>query len=78
MSEITEYVNNREIFFVPMLNPDGHVYVQNNHSGPSTSWWRKNRRINGDLTIGVDLNRNYGFAWGYDDEGSSPIPGSRW
>ncbi|MCK5407656.1 MAG: immune inhibitor A, partial [Candidatus Krumholzibacteria bacterium] len=40
------------------------------------TWWRKNRRINSDLSIGVDLNRNFGFAWGYDDIGSSPIPSS--
>lgn len=26
--------------------------------------WRKNRRVNGDGTVGVDLNRNYPFGWG--------------
>ena len=36
--------------------------------------WRKNRRNNGDGTFGVDLNRNYSYMWGYDDEGSSPNP----
>jgi hypothetical protein len=25
---------------------------------------------------GVDLNRNYGYNWGYDDEGSSGYEGS--
>ena len=25
---------------------------------------------------GVDLNRNYGYEWGHDDEGSSAFPGS--
>lgn len=74
--EVTNMVDNREIFFVPMVNPDGHVYVQNNHGSAWWSWWRKNRRVNYDLTIGVDLNRNYGFAWGYDNSGSSPNPGS--
>jgi carboxypeptidase T len=29
---------------------------------------------NSDGSFGVDINRNYGFFWGYDDEGSSPIP----
>lgn len=38
--------------------------------------WRKNRRDNGDGTFGVDLNRNWGYAWGYDDFGSSPDPSS--
>ena len=76
ISEVTTYVNTREIFFIPMINPDGHVYVQNNHSGDWWTWWRKNRRLNADMSYGVDLNRNYGFAWGYDDVGSSPTPSS--
>src|SRR5690606_41971736 len=43
--------------------------------------WRKNLRdVNGDGAIGtgdgVDLNRNFPYKWGYDDEGSSPNPTS--
>jgi len=63
---ITDLVNNLEIWIIPMVNPDGREYVQ--HVGD----WRKNMRDNGDGTYGVDLNRNYGYEWGYDDEGSSP------
>jgi hypothetical protein len=37
--------------------------------------WRKNRRNNGG-SYGVDLNRNFGYMWGYDDLGSSPVPSS--
>ena len=70
-SHITDLVNTREIFFIPMVNPDGHVYVENNHAGYWGSWWRKNRRNNGG-SFGVDLNRNYGYQWGYDNVGSSP------
>lgn len=73
---VTSYVDDREIFLVPMANPDGHVYVENNHGGPSGGWWRLNRRVNANLTIGVDLNRNFGYEWGYDDAGSSPTPGN--
>jgi hypothetical protein len=73
---ITNYINTREIYFVPMLNPDGHVYVENNHAGSSGTWWRKNRTVNADMSIGVDLNRNYGFEWGYDNIGSDPTPSS--
>jgi hypothetical protein len=70
---VASYVDTREIYFVPMINPDGHVYVQNHHIGIySGSWWRKNRRVNADMSVGVDLNRNYGYQWGYDDVGSSP------
>lgn len=62
-SEITELVNNTEMYFVPMLNPDG--YVRNQTQDPNGGGlWRKNRRNNGDGTYGVDLNRNYGYEWG--------------
>ncbi len=68
---VTDLVDNREIWIVPVVNPDGHVYNElNNPSGGGM--WRKNRRDNGDGTWGVDLNRNYGYMWGYDDIGSSP------
>jgi len=68
-------VNNREIWVVPMLNPDGHVYVEEVYP-----MWRKNRNTNGytdPAYQGVDLNRNYSFQWGYDDIGSSPYPWSQ-
>ena len=68
---VTNYVNTREIYCLPILNPDGLAYVQANHSGSNSTWWRKNRRNNGDGTFGVDLNRNYSFKWGYDNIGSS-------
>ncbi len=73
---LTSLVDTREIWIVPILNPDGHVYVQGNSGGQSDNWWRKNRRANGDGSFGVDLNRNYGFNWGRDDIGSSPTPSS--
>jgi hypothetical protein len=65
----TYLVDNREIWIVPLMNPDGREYVE--HTGD----WRKNRRDNGDGTRGVDLNRNWCYMWGYDDSGSSPDPG---
>ncbi|MDD3642905.1 MAG: M14 family zinc carboxypeptidase, partial [Candidatus Krumholzibacteria bacterium] len=74
--QITDLVDGREVWIAPMINPDGHVYVENNNSGDWWTWWRKNRRNNGDGTFGVDLNRNYGYQWGYDDAGSSPSTSS--
>ena len=62
----TFLVDNREIWIVPLMNPDGREYVE--HTGD----WRKNRRNNGDGSYGVDLNRNWCYMWGYDDTGSSP------
>ncbi len=71
------YVNNYELYFVPMVNPDGHVYVENNNYGNPNNWWRKNRRDNGNGIYGVDLNRNYSYKWGYDNIGSSGNPSSQ-
>ena len=71
----TWLVNNREIYIVPVMNPDGYVY--NSDSGGSSSYWRKNRNNVGPRTgPGIDLNRNYGYKWGYDNVGSSPTPSS--
>ena len=73
--EVKYLVDNLEMYFVPCINPDGYVYNENNYPSGG-GMWRKNRKDNGDGTFGVDLNRNYGFLWGYDDSGSSPSPGS--
>ena len=73
--EITDIVDNTELYFVPCVNPDGYVYNQM-ESPQGGGMWRKNRRNNGDGSFGVDLNRNFGYKWGYDGMGSSPIPSS--
>jgi len=68
---VTNIVNHTELYFIPVVNPDGYVYNQTTNPNGG-GLWRKNRRNNGDGTIGVDLNRNYGYQWGYDNTGSSP------
>jgi hypothetical protein len=66
-------VDNFELYIVPIINMDGYAYnIQNNPNGGGM--WRKNRRQNEDGSYGVDLNRNYGYMWGYDNGGSSPVP----
>jgi murein tripeptide amidase MpaA len=65
----TRIINEGQIYIMPIVNPDGLEYSIHTYR-----FWRKNRRYNGDLSWGVDPNRNYGFAWGYDDIGSSPEP----
>jgi hypothetical protein len=67
----TQLVDEREIWIVPLLNPDGHVFQEEKQGQPG---WRKNRRRLGDDVVGVDLNRNYSYLWGFDDNGSSPDP----
>lgn len=68
------FVDNREIYIMPVLNPDGYRY--NSDSGGATSNIRKNRHLYSGQTsssAGVDLNRNYGYKWGYNNTGSSPL-----
>jgi hypothetical protein len=73
-SVATHLVNNREIWFVPIVNVDGYEY--NRTTNPNGGgMWRLNRRSCGGGDYGVDLNRNWGYMWGYDDEGSSPYCG---
>lgn len=72
--EATYLVNNRRICFIPVVNPDGYVFNQSTNPNGGGGW-RKNRRNNGG-SFGVDLNRNYGFMFGYDNIGSSNDPNS--
>ncbi|MGB9863180.1 MAG: M14 family metallopeptidase [Candidatus Saccharicenans sp.] len=64
-------VNRSQIWIIPVLNPDGLQYSILNYR-----LWRKNRRLNPDGSFGVDLNRNYSYQWGCDNQGSSPEPSS--
>ena len=65
--KVTAWVNDNEIWFIPMVNPEGYKYlVDHNLTNP---WWRKNLRdnnLNGlfDPSFdGIDLNRNYDWGW---------------
>jgi carboxypeptidase T len=73
--EITYLVDNTQMLFVPILNPDG--YVQNQTSNPNGGgMWRKNKRNNGGGDFGVDNNRNYSYGWnttGVSDDPSSDV-----
>ncbi len=73
--EIRYLLNNTALYFIPCVNPDGYLFnqaIEPNGGG----LWRKNRRALEGGFVGVDLNRNYGFQWGYDNAGSSPNPQS--
>ncbi|MFF3891222.1 M14 family zinc carboxypeptidase [Streptomyces sp. NPDC001914] len=75
---VKKIVDSTELWFVLSANPDGYDYT---FKDAETRQWRKNLRdVNGDGVIstgdGVDLNRNFAYKWGYDDEGSSPNPTS--
>ena len=70
--ELTRLVDKRELWFVPVMNPDGYDFTFT----PENRLWRKNLRNNDDdpaITAidGVDPNRNFPTRWAYDDEGSN-------
>lgn len=70
--EVTHLVQNRELWFIPIVNPDGYHYnelIEPNGGGLH----RKNRQLVCPGNEGVDLNRNYSFNWG-GDWGSSGDP----
>ncbi len=80
--EAVSILQTRRVYLVPCVNPDGYRYDQTIYdSTGSFGLWRKNLRDNnGSGTTGsgdgVDLNRNYGYKWGYNNTGSSNSPSS--
>ncbi len=66
-------LNNRRIYVIPMLNPDGYIY---DGDGAETlgHHWRKNRN---DATptdeIGVDLNRNWDHYWDWGNSDPAAV-----
>jgi len=70
---IKKLVDEREIWILPSLNPDGAEY---DVSSGDYQWWRKNRQPNeGSSEVGTDLNRNWDYKWGCCG-GSSGDPSS--
>ncbi|MCB0806324.1 MAG: carboxypeptidase regulatory-like domain-containing protein [Bacteroidales bacterium] len=69
--DITASVNNKQIWFIPLVNPNGHKIV----TDQDDLWWRKNMCDNdGNASFngsqdGTDPNRNYSWEWG--GQGSS-------
>ena len=75
--EATKLVDNTELWFVCVNNPDGYEYTFT----AGHRLWRKNLADNDnngviDQNDGVDPNRNFSSNWGRDNDGSSPDPGS--
>ena len=75
--EAAYLLNNRQMYVVPVVNPDGYAYNQTIAPGGG-GMWRKNRQRNLDGSVGVDLNRNYGTQafWNAPNGGSSTNPRS--
>lgn len=73
-ADITWIVDNREVWIVPFVNPDGHLYAEQSQD------WRKNADdsqascagSSPPNSFGVDLNRNYDYLWGTIGASSNP------
>jgi len=63
--DITRLLDTRDIWIVPMVNPDGHALAAQGQN------WRKNTHEHGRHR-GTDLNRNYGHQWGGAGASTSP------
>lgn len=57
---ITNYLDTREVVFVPLANIDGRRAVEKGEG-----MWRKNRHIDNTYD-GIDLNRNFDGHWNFD------------
>ena len=61
--QVQSIVNNTELYFVPVINPDGYLY--NEQTDPEGGgFWRKNRHDDDNNTgngVGIDNNRNYEY-----------------
>ncbi|HHH50775.1 MAG TPA: peptidase, partial [Campylobacterales bacterium] len=66
--EILKTITYNTLYLVPCLNPDGFEYSRTHFS-----FWRKNRRNNGDGTYGVDLNRNFSVGYNKSKHTSSNV-----
>src|SRR5262249_34843569 len=76
----TYLLDQRVIYLVPLVNPDGYAVNESLYTasgGTAFGFWRKNVRDNNNnhkfdtSKDGVDINRNFGFRCGYDNNGSS-------
>ena len=68
--EVTYLVDNREMYFVPCINPDGCVYNQNNHPDGGGMWQEPPGQRRWDHGCGPEPQLR--LALGLDDLGSSP------
>lgn len=89
---IKNLVDNQELYFVPIVNPDGvkwNEIIRPNGGGLQRKNLRPNVNDCGDTSCtfggsqqqmnalrGVDLNRNASYYWGFDNVGSSPTQSS--
>ena len=58
--DVREAINNTELFIIPMVNPDGVEAGTRKNCAPNHGPFGLQKEV---TSIGVDLNRNYGYRW---------------
>ena len=67
----TDILQEREVWLVPTLNPDGRVRVENGDSRHRKNAHKYSGQSTSNYTLGVDLNRNFPHRW--EDAGAAPL-----
>jgi carboxypeptidase T len=72
--DVQYIVDNFELYFIPILNPDGYAYnIQNDpNGGGGTGGRTAGRMMTGPMAL--ISTGTIGYMWGYDNNGSSPVP----
>jgi len=65
--KVKKLMDKFEFVVAPVINPDGYEYTFTGNR-----LWRKNRRDNGDGSMGVDMNRNWANHWGEGGASKNP------
>uniref|UniRef100_UPI00261B5A78 M14 family zinc carboxypeptidase n=1 Tax=uncultured Winogradskyella sp. TaxID=395353 RepID=UPI00261B5A78 len=76
---VKELVDNNELYFIPVVNPDGlrwNELIEPNGGGLQRKNLRPNTNSSSTDNRGVDLNRNFAYFWGTAGSGSSGSPTS--
>ncbi|KAI0979947.1 hypothetical protein GJ496_011623 [Pomphorhynchus laevis] len=71
--EILDLMENFSFYIMPFVNPDGYIISFVNRAN-ILRFWRKNARPSNNMCTGVDLNRNFPFAWNETNGGASTNP----
>lgn len=75
--DVKNLVDNNEMYFVPVANPDGLLWNEArapNGGGSQRKNLEPNSNPGTSFLRGVDLNRNYSYLWGSAFQGSSGTP----
>ncbi len=60
LPDIRDAINNTQIYVIPMVNPDGVEAGTRKNRAPNHGFFGQTSDV---TSVGIDLNRNYGYRW---------------